>query len=60
MNHQQAAWHKSSHSPTGSDCVEAREQENGADIRDTKHREAGHLSFDRAEWLAALRVTSKG
>ncbi|GAA1098947.1 DUF397 domain-containing protein [Nocardiopsis metallicus] len=53
-------WHKSTHSPNGSDCVEAREHENGADVRDTKHRDAGHLSFDRAEWLAALRVTTKG
>lgn len=53
-------WHKSTHSPNGSDCVEAREHENGADVRDTKHRDAGHLSFDRTEWLAALRVTSQG
>lgn len=53
-------WHKSSYSVNGSNCVEARESEHGADVRDTQNREAGHLSFDRAEWLAALRVTSKG
>lgn len=47
-------WHKSTHSPNGSDCVEAREHESGADVRDTKHREAGHLSFPIAEWAALV------
>ena len=52
-------WHKSTHSPNGSDCVEAREGVHGADVRDTKHREAGHLTFGREEWLAALRVAAQ-
>jgi len=52
-------WHKSTHSPNGSDCVEAREGAHGADVRDTKHREAGHLTFGREEWLATLRVAAQ-
>lgn len=47
-------WHKSSYSPNGSNCVETREYETGADVRDTKHPEQGHLSFDRSEWTALL------
>ncbi|MGW9349758.1 DUF397 domain-containing protein [Nocardiopsis flavescens] len=50
-------WHKSSYSGASSNCVETREHEDGADVRDTQNREAGHLSFDRAEWLAALAAT---
>lgn len=50
----QAEWHKSSYSGGTNDCVEARESARGADIRDTKHREAGHLSFPIAEWTALV------
>ncbi|WP_306368629.1 DUF397 domain-containing protein [Nocardiopsis sp. CC223A] len=49
-----ADWHKSSYSANGANCVEARESAYGADVRDTQHREAGHLSFDRTEWSALL------
>lgn len=48
-------WHKSSHSPNGSDCVEVRERAHAADVRDTRHRDAGHLSFPLAEWGAFLQ-----
>jgi hypothetical protein len=50
-------WHKSSYSANGGNCVEARESVHGADVRDTQNREAGHLSFGRTEWLAALAAT---
>ena len=50
-------WHKSSYSSTSGQCVEAREGVHGADVRDTQNREAGHLSFSRTEWLAALAAT---
>jgi len=52
-------WHTSTYSQNGGQCVEAREGAHGADVRDTKHREAGHLSFGRVEWLAALRVAAQ-
>ncbi|GAA1071865.1 DUF397 domain-containing protein [Nocardiopsis exhalans] len=47
-------WHKSSYSDSGSQCVEVREHESGADVRDTVNREAGHLSFPAAEWRALV------
>ncbi|CAL9374588.1 hypothetical protein SUDANB121_00940 [Nocardiopsis dassonvillei] len=49
-----AEWHKSSYSANGHNCVEAREDVHGADVRDTQNREAGHLTFDRAEWSALI------
>ncbi|MBR8744045.1 DUF397 domain-containing protein [Nocardiopsis sp. MG754419] len=50
------AWHKSSHSNANGQCVEVRETPGGADVRDTRNREAGHLSFSPAEWWALLRT----
>ncbi|MEV2277177.1 DUF397 domain-containing protein [Nocardiopsis sp. NPDC049922] len=47
-------WHKSSYSPSSAECVEVREHAAGADVRDTKHREAGHLPFPSGEWVALL------
>ncbi|MEU0488523.1 DUF397 domain-containing protein [Nocardiopsis sp. NPDC006139] len=47
-------WHKSSYSGSSSNCVETREHAAGADVRDTRNREAGHLTFPSSEWLAAL------
>lgn len=48
---------KSSYSNDGGNCVEVREHTTGTDVRDTQNREAGHLSFNRSEWLAALAAT---
>lgn len=47
------AWHKSSYSDTGGHCVEVAE---GAQtlVRDTQHREHGHLVFPAQEWQAFL------
>ncbi|WP_435110659.1 DUF397 domain-containing protein [Nocardiopsis synnemataformans] len=47
-------WHKSSYSSNGSQCVEVREHASGADVRDTVHREAGHLTAPASEWTALL------
>ncbi|WP_017600443.1 DUF397 domain-containing protein [Nocardiopsis lucentensis] len=47
-------WHKSSYSPSGSECVEVREHENGAEVRDTKHREHGALAFGTEQWVRLL------
>lgn len=49
-------WHKSTYSPNGSNCVEAREHTGGADVRDTQNRELGHLEFTRGEWTALVNA----
>ncbi|CAM3939786.1 DUF397 domain-containing protein [Nocardiopsis rhodophaea] len=51
-------WHKSTYSSGGTNCVEAREHEQGADLRDSQHPGLGVLSFgsgEQAAFLAALR-----
>ncbi|MCY9787049.1 DUF397 domain-containing protein [Nocardiopsis sp. EMB25] len=47
-------WHKSTYSPSGSDCVEVREHESGAEVRDTKHRDLGSLAFGTEQWVRLL------
>lgn len=47
-------WHTSSYSANGANCVEVRERAQGTDVRDTRHRDAGHLSFPSCEWRAFL------
>ncbi|MFY7065194.1 DUF397 domain-containing protein [Nocardiopsis changdeensis] len=49
-----AEWHKSSYSSGNNECVETREHVAGADIRDTRNRDAGHLTFPSSEWVATL------
>ncbi|MEU0493324.1 DUF397 domain-containing protein [Nocardiopsis sp. NPDC006139] len=46
-------WHKSSYSGAQGDCVEVSEGSITA-VRDTRHRELGHLEFAAAEWVAAV------
>jgi hypothetical protein len=53
-------WHKSSYSSNGSQCVEVREHASGADVRDTVHREAGHLSVPGDQWVALLSGLRSG
>ena len=53
-------WHKSSYSNTGGQCVEVREGLAVVDVRDTQHRERGHLAFPTAEWAALLRGVRAG
>lgn len=51
---EQRSWHKSSYSGSGGgDCVEVAEGEHVL-IRDTQHREHGHLSFEGTEWTHLL------
>ncbi|MGQ4268550.1 DUF397 domain-containing protein [Nocardiopsis changdeensis] len=49
-----AEWHKSSYSSGNNECVETREHVAGADIRDTRNQDAGHLTFPSSEWVATL------
>lgn len=50
-------WHKSTYSANAGECVEVSE---GAEtrVRDTQHREHGHLRVPANEWLALVRVSS--
>lgn len=48
-------WRKSSYSGShGGDCVEVATAGDGAAVRDTEHREAGHLTLPSEEWTAFL------
>lgn len=52
-------WVKSSHSGYQTNCVEVRNRSNGADVRDTKCRAAGHLSVPAAAWSAFLKTATQ-
>lgn len=54
-------WKKSSYSGgNGGDCVEVAESPQQAKIRDTKNRQAGHLTVPAAEWSAFLADLKDG
>lgn len=53
-------WHKSSYSGANNDCVEVREHVTSADVRDSKHRRDGQLTFPTHEWTAFLRSVKEG
>lgn len=45
---------KSSYSQPTGNCVDVAEHVNGAAIRDTQNREAGHLGYPVAEWVVLI------
>nr|WP_121188262.1 DUF397 domain-containing protein [Nocardiopsis sp. Huas11] len=46
---------KSSYSGSGDNCVEVADVTGGAAVRDTQHRDLGHLTFaDSGQWRAFL------
>jgi hypothetical protein len=48
-------WRKSSYSGgNGGACVEVADLPGGSAVRDTRHRDLGHLAFTSAEWSAFL------
>lgn len=53
-------WAKSTHSAGQGECVEARRRndvgEATADVRDSRHPDAGQLTFAGQEWTALLGV----
>lgn len=54
-------WRKSSYSGGGhQDCLEVAESPELVKVRDTKNREAGHLSVSVAEWSAFLAEVKDG
>ncbi|MUL41386.1 DUF397 domain-containing protein [Streptomonospora sp. PA3] len=52
--HVPSTFRKSTHSGQHQDCVEVADLPAGAALRDSKHPEAGHLTFPAAEWHAFL------
>lgn len=54
-------WHKSSYSnDTGGECVEVAETPAAVLVRDTRHRELGHLGFTPGAWAAFLADIKAG
>lgn len=52
-------WRKSTRSSNQTDCVEVGRVADGAAVRDTKNRAAGHLTTNRAQWatfIAAIKT----
>ena len=49
---------KSSYSSTHRDCVEVADAPGMSAVRDTQHREAGHLLFPSTEWTALLSTAA--
>ena len=55
-----SSWRKSSYSSARQEnCVEVADLLDGAAVRDTQNREAGHLSYPSAEWVALLGAARK-
>ncbi|KUP97462.1 DUF397 domain-containing protein [Thermobifida cellulosilytica] len=54
-------WRKSSYSAgNGGACVEVAETASRVLVRDTRHRELGHLEFGHREWAGLLRAVKTG
>ncbi|MGP2439054.1 DUF397 domain-containing protein [Streptomyces sp. JW3] len=56
---QPLAWHKSSYSPNGSNCVEIATAATAILIRDSKTPTAARLTFPPAAWADFLSHTVK-
>ncbi|WP_046471749.1 DUF397 domain-containing protein [Allosalinactinospora lopnorensis] len=52
MTTEQPCWHTSNYSAGGQNCVEVREHDHGADLRDSQNRNAACLMFAAWEWAA--------
>ncbi|TDQ55315.1 DUF397 domain-containing protein [Actinorugispora endophytica] len=50
---------KSSHSAGASECVEVADLPDGAAVRDTRNREAGHIEFGGTEWRALVEAVKR-
>jgi hypothetical protein len=53
-------WRKSTYSVSTQNCVELATVGDDALLRDSKHPEAGHLTFTRAELAALVAAASAG
>ncbi|WP_435107765.1 DUF397 domain-containing protein [Nocardiopsis synnemataformans] len=60
MHSSTLSFRKSSYSGRGDNCVEVADLPAGAAVRDTQHRELGHITFaDAREWQALLAVARR-
>ncbi|MEV6233744.1 DUF397 domain-containing protein [Saccharopolyspora shandongensis] len=53
-------WRKSSYSSAQTNCVEVGRIGDGAAVRDSKNRAAGHLTTDLAQWSAFIGAVKDG
>ncbi|GAB3214043.1 hypothetical protein GCM10027294_51010 [Marinactinospora endophytica] len=61
MRESELTWRTASHSnASGGECVEVAECGDAVLVRDTRHRELGHLGFTPAEWTAFLAELKVG
>lgn len=59
-SHTDLTFRKSSYSQGRTEnCVEVADLDAGAAVRDTQHREDGHLEFPTTEWSALLRSAAR-
>ncbi|MEV2274715.1 DUF397 domain-containing protein [Nocardiopsis sp. NPDC049922] len=47
-------WHKSGYSAREQSCVEVNETPQAILVRDTQHRDLGHLAFPGTEWTSLV------
>jgi hypothetical protein len=55
-----AEWRKASRSTAGNNCVEVAQAEGAAAVRDSKHRDGGHLTVRARAWAAFLADVRRG
>jgi hypothetical protein len=60
MSHHPTTWRKSRFSTATQNCVEIADAGAAIHVRDSKHPEAGHLTFTRAELAAFIAAASAG
>jgi hypothetical protein len=53
-------WRRSTYSGPANNCVELADAGEAVLMRDSKHPEAGHLAFDRAELAAFVAAAKAG
>lgn len=54
-----ARWHRSTYTQQ-QNCVEVADAPGMTAVRDTKHRDAGHLVFPSSEWQALVEAVRLG
>ncbi|MCA1185068.1 MULTISPECIES: DUF397 domain-containing protein [unclassified Saccharopolyspora] len=60
MTQQPAGWRKATRSSNNTACVEVGRVADGAAVRDTKDRAAGHLTATGAQWSAFVGAVKAG
>jgi hypothetical protein len=60
MRNSDGQWFTSSYTGHEPSCVEVRDTGNRIEVRDTKDRDGGSLSYTRPEWAAFLAGVKDG